>query len=207
MSAMAYQITSTSTVCSAVCSGEGTHQRSVLLAFVRGIHRWPVHGFPSQMASNAENVSIWWRHYVKHYSWLPVHKFVAREYEQGQQPLCNIKVSSHQQRKSHCGVLVRSFYPHTWLSYTSNTESLHWPNWISPPGANSNWWPLKSMVIKISHLFKIFIFQWARYMCLEFQRFVLNSPQNILPIYSKIRISYNNEILWPFRFEDLKNVF
>ena len=29
-----------------------------VLAFARGIHR----GFPAQMASNAENVSIWWRH-------------------------------------------------------------------------------------------------------------------------------------------------
>ena len=31
------------------------HQSSALLAFVRGIHRWP-----AQMASNAENVSIRW---------------------------------------------------------------------------------------------------------------------------------------------------
>ena len=29
---------------------------------VRGIHRWSV--FPAQRASNAENVSIWWRHHV-----------------------------------------------------------------------------------------------------------------------------------------------
>ena len=29
------------------------------LAFVRGIHRW----IPWQMANNAENVSIWWRHH------------------------------------------------------------------------------------------------------------------------------------------------
>ena len=36
---------------------------SASLAFVRGIHRWPVK-FPVQMASNAENVSIWWRHHV-----------------------------------------------------------------------------------------------------------------------------------------------
>ena len=31
--------------------------------FVRGIHRWPVNS-PAQGASNAENVSIWWRHHV-----------------------------------------------------------------------------------------------------------------------------------------------
>ena len=39
---------------------EGKHQSSAWLAFVRGIHPWPV--FPAQIASNAENVSIWWRH-------------------------------------------------------------------------------------------------------------------------------------------------
>ena len=42
-----------------VCSGadQRKHQSSASLAFVRGIHRPP-----SQRASNAENVSIWWRH-------------------------------------------------------------------------------------------------------------------------------------------------
>ena len=30
--------------------------------FVRGMHRWPVNS-PAQMASNAENVSFWWRHH------------------------------------------------------------------------------------------------------------------------------------------------
>ena len=35
---------------------------SASLAFVRGIHRWPVTGeFTAQRASNAENVPIWWR--------------------------------------------------------------------------------------------------------------------------------------------------
>ena len=35
------------------------HQSSASLAFVQGIHQWPVNS-PSQRASNAENVSIWW---------------------------------------------------------------------------------------------------------------------------------------------------
>ena len=38
------------------------HQSSVSLAFVQGIRRWPVNS-PAQRASNAENVSIWWRHH------------------------------------------------------------------------------------------------------------------------------------------------
>ena len=44
MSAMASQITGVSIVCSIVCSGadQRKHQISVSLAFVRGIHRWPM---------------------------------------------------------------------------------------------------------------------------------------------------------------------
>ena len=44
MSAMASQITSVSIACSAICSGADQRKRqsSASLAFVRGIHRWPV---------------------------------------------------------------------------------------------------------------------------------------------------------------------
>ena len=64
MGAMASQITCLTIVYSNVYSGadQRKHQSSASLAFVRGIHRWPVI-FPAQMASNAENVSIWWRHH------------------------------------------------------------------------------------------------------------------------------------------------
>ena len=55
---IASQITSLTIVYSTVYSdaGQRKYQRSASLAFVRGIHRRPV--------SNAENVSIWWRHHV-----------------------------------------------------------------------------------------------------------------------------------------------
>ena len=58
MSAIASQITSLMIVYSTVYPGavQRKHPSSASLAFVRGIHRWPV-------ASNAENVSIWWRHH------------------------------------------------------------------------------------------------------------------------------------------------
>ena len=44
MGAMASQIIGVSIVCSTVCSGadQRKHQSSASLAFVRGIHRWPV---------------------------------------------------------------------------------------------------------------------------------------------------------------------
>ena len=62
MGAMAYQITSLTIVNSTVYSGtdQRKHQSSASLAFVRGIHR----EFPAEMASDAENVYIWWRHHV-----------------------------------------------------------------------------------------------------------------------------------------------
>ena len=61
MSAMASPITSLTIVYSTVYSGadQRKHKSSASLAFVRGIHRWPVNS--PQGASNAEHVSIWWR--------------------------------------------------------------------------------------------------------------------------------------------------
>ena len=67
MSAMASQITSLTIVYSTVYSGadQRKHQSSTSLAFVRGIHRARAGEFPAQMASNAVNASIWWRHHEK----------------------------------------------------------------------------------------------------------------------------------------------
>ena len=65
MGVMASQITSLTIVYSTVYSGadQRKHQSSASLAFVRT--NSPVTGeFPAQMASNAENFSIWWHHIV-----------------------------------------------------------------------------------------------------------------------------------------------
>ena len=63
MGAMASQITSPTSVYSTVYSGADNrkYQSSALLAFVMGIHRWPVNS--PQGARKTENVSIWWRHH------------------------------------------------------------------------------------------------------------------------------------------------
>ena len=64
MNAMAFKISSVSIVGSTVCSGsdQRNQQSSAALAFAEESNgdRW----FPSQRASNAENVSIWWRHHA-----------------------------------------------------------------------------------------------------------------------------------------------
>ena len=59
MDSIPSQITILTIAYSAVYSDtdQSKHQSSASLAFVRGIHR------PAQMASNAENVSIWRRHH------------------------------------------------------------------------------------------------------------------------------------------------
>ena len=66
MDEMASQITSLSIVYLSVYSGadQSKHQSSASLAFVCG--ELTVTGeFPARRASNAENVSIWWRHHEK----------------------------------------------------------------------------------------------------------------------------------------------
>ena len=61
MSVMVSQITSLKSVYSTVYSGadQWKHQRSASRAFVREF----TGEFPTQRASNVENVSIWWRHH------------------------------------------------------------------------------------------------------------------------------------------------
>ena len=71
MEAIASQISSLPIVYSTVYSRcrSKKHPSSASLAFVRGIHQWPVNSpvageFPAQKDSNAENVFIWWRQHV-----------------------------------------------------------------------------------------------------------------------------------------------
>ena len=65
MGTMASQITGVSIVYSTVCedADQRKHQSSVSLALVRGIHRLVTGEFPAQRASNAQHISIWWRHH------------------------------------------------------------------------------------------------------------------------------------------------
>ena len=59
MGAIASQITSLTIVLSTVYldTDQRKHQSSASMAFASG-------EFPAQMASNAENVFIWWRHHI-----------------------------------------------------------------------------------------------------------------------------------------------
>ena len=85
------QITSISIVCSAVCTGtdQRKHQSSASLAFVRGIHRWPVdsphrepvtrkmfpfddvimnHDIPRAPQQYLYHFYTWWRHQMETFS-------------------------------------------------------------------------------------------------------------------------------------------
>ena len=66
MGAMASQNTSLTIVYSTVYSDadQRKHQSSASLAFLRGIHRWPVNSPHKWPVTSVENVSISWRHHV-----------------------------------------------------------------------------------------------------------------------------------------------
>ena len=66
MSAMASQITSLTSVYSTVYSRRRSkkHRNSAWLAFVRGIHRWPVYS-PHKGPVTRKMFFIWWRHHNK----------------------------------------------------------------------------------------------------------------------------------------------
>ena len=69
MSERASQITTIITIVYSIVYSDvdqRKHQSSASLAIVRGIHREP-----AQMASYAENVSIWWRHHERSKEYLP----------------------------------------------------------------------------------------------------------------------------------------
>ena len=69
MGAMASQITSLTIVCSCVYSRRRSKKTSKLRVTGLCEGNSTVTGeFPSQRASNAENVSIWWRHHVEEFS-------------------------------------------------------------------------------------------------------------------------------------------
>ena len=56
------QITAVSIVCSTVCSGADQRTSKLRVTGLCEGNPMVTGGFPSQRASNAENVSIWWRH-------------------------------------------------------------------------------------------------------------------------------------------------
>ena len=64
MGAMASQMTNLTIVYSTVYTGadQRKHESSASLAFVRGIHRWPVNS-PHKWPVTRKNISIWWRHH------------------------------------------------------------------------------------------------------------------------------------------------
>ena len=83
MGAIASQITSLTIVYSTVYSDadQRKHQISASLAFVRAGNSPGTGEFPAQIASIAENVSIWWRHHAE---------FCMRSHEKGRNQLKNV---------------------------------------------------------------------------------------------------------------------
>ena len=62
--AIASQITGVSFMCSNVCSGKSKKTSKLRVTGLCEGNPQVTGGFPSQRTSNAENVSIWWRHHA-----------------------------------------------------------------------------------------------------------------------------------------------
>ena len=81
MSAMTSHITDVLIVQSRVCSGadQGKHQRSASLAFVRGIHRWPVNsphkGPVTQKIFSFDDVILRWHSRTTTCLWIVLNKY------------------------------------------------------------------------------------------------------------------------------------
>ena len=79
---------------------------------------WPWHGWEA----------VWWQvgAEIRWETWLVTYADWYARYQPG--PWFNIKMSSYQYSKSHCGdkTVVRSSYLHNGVSYTGKMTSLYW---------------------------------------------------------------------------------
>ena len=120
---MASQVTRITIVYSIICSGvdKKKHQSSTSLAFVRGVHRWPV------ISAHRGSVTR---------KMFPYHDVIMMAADAGH-TMFNIKMPSYQYRKSHCGdkTILRPSYLHNGISYTGKTTYLYW---IRAQGISSN---------------------------------------------------------------------
>ena len=72
----------------------------------------------------------------------------------------NIKMSSYQDRKSHCGdkTVVRSSYLHNGISYTGKMSSLYWIRAVAVMGCGHfGDWPFMSVIMMYDNMVLSFI--------------------------------------------------
>ena len=132
MGTIASQITSLTIVYSTVYSDadQRKHQSSASLAFVWGIH-------PGQMASNAENVSIWWRHYGDteyssniemplKWEWIAVPAPREPKLDFLISPLWHLRCMSHKHR---FGFISENIHCSTFMSTPNHIKNCVWKNW------------------------------------------------------------------------------
>ena len=91
------------------------------------------------------NMNIHW-HFISFFATLRVQVVeVCLQERQEPGPRFNIKMSSYQYRKSHCGdkTVIRSSYLHNGISYAGKTTSLYWIGSLLLPHSQHHgcWWP------------------------------------------------------------------
>ena len=114
----------------------------------------------------------------------------------------NIKISSYQYRKSHCGdkAILRPFYLHNGTFYTGKMTSLYW---IRAQGGHfKNTYELLNLrALKFSPVNKIRIFQcMGMIFCVEFQRYPLKFHTKYLTHTLKV-VTFKQQILRALRFK------
>ena len=97
-------------------------QSSSSLAFVRGIHPWPV-ASPHKRAGNAENISIWWRHHDYRFVVWVKFTYISLPMLLKRQDPDSIK-RCHLTSIGNPIVGIRRFYDHNGISH--KTTSLYW---------------------------------------------------------------------------------
>ena len=117
MGTMTSQITSLTIAYSTVYSGadQRKHQSSASLAFVRGIHWWKT--------SNAENVSIWWRHHELIAQLLKISDTVRKAISEH-----SVSLVTWNQFISPEG--YEEWHPHNWPVTTTNHLPPHLANYL-----------------------------------------------------------------------------
>ena len=129
MTMLASQITSLTVVYSIVYSGvnQRKHQSSASLAICAG--NSPGTGeFPAQMASYAENVSIWWRHHVE-FQTIPNMQFIVS--------ICKVMAWHQKGDMPLLELMVSRFYESIWRHWATVTtlscQQIHLDTGISVP--------------------------------------------------------------------------
>ena len=130
MGAIASQITSLTIGYLTVYSGADhrKHQSPASLAFVLGIHRWPVNSLHNWPAT--ENISIWWRHHDQPLPWWPT--IYPKPIRRNAKLFLTVLQLCDREQRHAFGMLIKSHHYHYQLAYVQKftEQSIQCHFWV-----------------------------------------------------------------------------